>query len=101
MDITTISEPSILQLPCEASVICSNTQLKSSTSTKDKLAITSKLVGTCRKVPNFQYSIKTLTSRLESEYKERAIGSPKQLQINLYNSSPRTMKIFKMLGNLF
>ncbi|CAF3840723.1 unnamed protein product [Rotaria sp. Silwood1] len=94
IDIITISEPFILRLPCGASIRCSNIQLRSSECTNNTLAITSKLHGTYKKILNFQYSIKALTSRLDAEYKARAIDSLQQLQLNLYDSTPLITKIF-------
>jgi hypothetical protein len=97
----TITKPSILRLPCETSIKCSDVHIPSSTCTKNTVAIKSEPTRTYKKVSNFLFSIDKLANRLETEYKSMALDSFKQLEMEIYNNNPSIVKIFKNFGNLF
>ncbi|CAF2046695.1 unnamed protein product [Rotaria magnacalcarata] len=100
IEVLTVNEPSVVRLPCETFVKCSDIQLKSSTCKKDTTTIKSLRSGIGKTISSLQYSIKELTSRLESEYSARAIKSFQQLQLDLYRSTPTWTKILQASGSL-
>ena len=95
-----LTDSSVLQLPCNTFLKCSDSQLGSQACGKRINTVASRLLGTYKRSPNFQHSLKTLTNRLQTEYKATAIHLLKQLQMDIDHNELSSKTICRTTSNL-
>ena len=78
--ILVIDEPTILQLPCEEYIRCSNLEIPSSLCAASTILVNTNKNRTYQQQPNFQLSLKNLKSHFVSAYKTQLRGLLKEIQ---------------------
>lgn len=95
-----LDESSILRLPCQTSVECSDIHFKSTACTETTITIKQYQSAMIKTTSAFQHSLKKLANDIHSAYKAKAIDSLNQLQQDLNNSNSTGLNILYSTGNL-
>ena len=80
-----ISEPSLTQLPCEATIKCSDSRLQLPLCRREKKSIMLKVLGNIKTAVHRRYSFRSLKKKLEAKYKANARLSLEKLQLGFYD----------------
>ena len=92
-----ISEPPLTELPCEASIKCSDSRLQLPLCRREKKSIMLKVLGNIKRTSHLRYSFRSLKKKLEAEYKANARHSLEKLQFDLYDHESIKKKVIDVL----
>ena len=95
-----LTDSSVLRLPCNTFLKCSDSLLRSQACGKRTNTVASNLLGIYRRSSIFQHSLTTLTNRLQTKYKAAAIRLLKQLQMDIDRNELSSTTVRRMTSNL-